>query len=49
MTSGLGWTSRLTDSSLYYFKSLPLSACNQIARDRIVTIAPKECRYTPPG
>ncbi len=48
MTGGDSKTIRLTDSSLYYMKSLPLSTYNQMARSRNVVIVPKDYHYTLP-
>lgn len=48
MTGGDANTIRLTDSSLYYMKSLPLGTYNQMARPRNVVIVPKNYHYTLP-
>ena len=48
MTGGDSKTIRLTDSSLYYIKSLPLSTYNWMARPRNVVIVPKDFHYTLP-
>lgn len=48
MTGGDSKTIRLTDSSLYYMKSLPISTYNQMARSRNVVIVPKDFHYTLP-
>ena len=48
MTGGDSKTIRLTDSSLYYIKSLPLSTYNWMARPRNVVIVPKNYHYTLP-
>jgi predicted double-glycine peptidase len=48
MTGGDSKTIRLTDSSLYYIKSLPLSTYNWMARPRNVVIVPKNFHYTLP-
>lgn len=48
MTGGDYNTIRLTDSSLYYMKYLPLNTYNQMARQRNVVIVPKDYHYTLP-
>lgn len=48
MTGGDYSTIRLTDSSLYYMKYLPLGTYNQMARSRNVVIVPKGYHYTLP-
>lgn len=48
MTGGDYNTIRLTDSSLYYMKYLPLGTYNQMARHRNVVIVPKDYHYTLP-
>ena len=48
MTGGDSKTIHLTDSSLYYMKSLPISVYNQMARSRNVVIVPKDFHYTLP-
>jgi peptidase C39-like protein len=48
MTGGDYNTIRLTDSSLYYMKYLPLNTYNQMARHRNVVIVPKDYHYTLP-
>lgn len=48
MTGGDNNTIRLTDSSLYYIKYLPLSTYNWMARPRNVVIVPKDYHYTLP-
>lgn len=48
MTGGDSSTIRLTDSSLYYMKSLPLATYNQMARPRNVVIVPKNYHYKLP-
>jgi hypothetical protein len=48
MTGGDSQTIRLTDSSLYYMKYLPLGTYNQMARHRNVVIVPKDYHYKLP-
>jgi len=48
MTGGSSSRIRLTDSSLYYIKSLPIGTYNQMARPRNVVIVPKNFHYKLP-
>jgi hypothetical protein len=48
MTGGNSSRIRLTDSSLYYIKSLPIGTYNQMARPRNVVIVPKNFHYKLP-
>ncbi|HEX5547517.1 MAG TPA: hypothetical protein VFX24_08910 [Ktedonobacterales bacterium] len=48
MTGGTSSRIRLTDSSLYYIKSLPIGTYNQMARPRNVVIVPKNFHYKLP-
>jgi len=48
MTGGNSSRIRLTDSSLYYLKSLPIGTYNQMARPRNVVIVPKNFHYKLP-
>jgi hypothetical protein len=48
MTGGNSSRIRLTDSSLYYIKSLPISTYNAMARPRNVVIVPKNFHYKLP-
>jgi hypothetical protein len=48
MTGGSSSRIRLTDSSLYYIKSLPIGTYNAMARPRNVVIVPKNFHYKLP-
>lgn len=48
MTGGTSSRIRLTDSSLYYIKSLPIGTYNAMARPRNVVIVPKNFHYKLP-
>ncbi len=48
MTGGNSSRIRLTDSSLYYMKSLPIGTYDQMARPRNVVIVPKNFHYKLP-
>lgn len=48
MTGGNSARIRLTDSSLYFIKSLPIGTYNQMARPRNVVIVPKNFHYKLP-
>lgn len=48
MTGGTSSRIRLTDSSLYYIKSLPIGTYNSMARPRNVVIVPKNFHYKLP-